>query len=361
MQLLKLIKLSQSLCVRLGIVTIALASPSLAVALPLSPGDRLEVSIPDDSYFSRAYEVNQDGELEVPYLGRLAVSELEPAQVEEKLSLMLIEKGFFLPETLLLSIQILQWAPVQVNVAGEVFRSGRVLINEPDEPQQTAISSETRQITGDYPPRRYLTTAIRAAGGVLPTADVKKILLLRSGQQAIIDLSGVFTGEPIEDVPLIAGDRIIVPTAERFQPELARPSQITPPGIKVFVSNLTVPATSNATSAIGNREEGITFPYGARFSQAVISTNCAGGTQVTNASRRATLVRVNRLTGKTTAFDRSIEDLLRDSNNEADNPLLMPRDGVACYDSAVTNIRDVFRTIGEILNPLNPLNRLFGL
>ncbi len=221
-----------------------------SLALPLSPGDRLEVSIPNEPYFSRAYEVNQNGELEVPYLGSIKVAALEPHEVSEKLSAALINNGFFPPDTLQLSVQILQWAPIQ----------------------------------------------------------------------------------------------IIVPAAGRFQPELMRPSLITPPGIKVFVSNLTVPASSNSTSAVGNDEEGITFPYGARFSQAAIAINCAGGTKAINAHRKAVLVRVNRLTGETTYLDRSVEDLLHNSHNDEDNPFLMPRDGVACYDSTLTNTRDVLKT-----------------
>ncbi len=340
-------------------IAIALGNISPAKALPLSPGDRLEVSIPDDKYFSRAYEVNQDGELEVPYIGSIVVKGLEPQEVREKLSQVLIEKGFFLRDTLVLSVQILRWAPVQVTVSGETFQPGRVLINEPRYPLKTAISLEARQITGNYPSRRYLTNAIRAAGGVRGTADVKKIILLRDGQETVFDLSGIFSGESVEDVPLIAGDRIIIPRAERFQPELVRPSQITLAGIKVFISNLTVPADSNASSATGNKEEGITFPYGARLSQAAVSGNCAGGSRATNALRRVLLTRVNRITGETTIFDRSIEDLLRDSQNDTDNPFLMPRDGVACYDSGVTNLREVFRTIGDIFNPIDVLLRIF--
>ena len=326
------------------------------MALPLSPGDRIEVSIPNDTYFARVYEVNQDGNLEIPYLGLLPVIGLEPLEVQEKLSEALIEKKFFPPNRLQLSIQVLIWAPVQVSVAGEVFQPGRILINDPNDPPAiTSISTDSRQVTGSYPVRRYLTVAVRAAGGVLPTADLTQVKLVRNNQEQIVDLSGIFAGSPITDIPLIAGDQVVVPPSDRFQPELMRPSQITPPGIKVFISNLTTPATSNATSAVGNQQEGITFPYGARFSQAVISANCAGGIVATNADRNAILIRVDPLSGKTTVVERKVEDLLRKSMTNEDNPLLLPRDGVACYDSDMTNTRDIFRSIAEFLNPLNPL------
>jgi len=321
------------------------------IALPLSPGDRIEVSIPNDTYFARVYEVNQDGNLEIPYLGLLPVVGLEPLEVQTKLSETLIEKKFFPPNRLQLSVQVLIWAPVQVSVAGAVFQPGRILINDPyDPPAITSISTDSRQVTGSYPVRRYLTVAIKAAGGVLPTADLTQVKLVRNNQEQIVDLSGIFAGSPITDIPLIAGDQVVVPPSDRFQPELMRPSQITPPGIKVFVSNLTTPATP-----VNNQQEGITFPYGARFSQAVISANCAGGIVATNADRNAILIRVDPLSGKTTVVERKVEDLLRNSTSNEDNPPLLPRDGVACYDSDMTNTRDIFRSIAEFLNPLNPL------
>lgn len=345
-------KLSCSLCV-IGIAIVAVFDASSSFALPLSPGDRLEVSIPNEEYFSRVYEVNEEGNLEIPYLGSMSVAGLEPAFVEDKLAYALVKKGFFPPNSLQMSIQVIEWSPITVNVAGELFQPGAIQINLPYYPEESAVSPNANQITGEFPYRRYLTDALEAAGGVLPTANIKEIRLIRDGKERVFDLSGALSGEPLQNIPLIAGDRIIVPAAERFQPELVRPSAITRPGIKVFVSNLTVPSTSNATSSINNMEEGITFPYGARFSQAVIATNCAGGIKSTNAKRRAILVRVDRLTGETKHLERKVEDLLRDSHNDDDNPLLMPRDSVACYDSTVTNIRDVFQFIGDVINPFN--------
>lgn len=339
----------------ISIVMMTIFNSSATSALPLSPGDRLEVSIPKETYFSRVYEVNEQGNLEIPYLGAMSVMGLETAHVERKLARALVNRGFFPPNTLQMTIQVIEWSPITVNVAGELFQPGAMLVNRPYYPEESAVSPDANQITGEFPYRRYLTDAIEAAGGVLPTANVKEIRLIRDGKERIFDLSGALTGESFENVPLVAGDRIIVPAAERFQAELVRPSAITRPGIKVFVSNLTIPSTSNATSSINNMEEGITFPYGARFSQAVIATNCAGGTKATNADRKAILVRVDRLTGETTHMERDVEDLLRDSHNNDDNPLLMPRDGVACYDSGVTNTRDIFLMLGDIINPLKNL------
>ncbi|MEL6439546.1 MAG: polysaccharide biosynthesis/export family protein [Cyanobacteria bacterium J06621_8] len=348
-------KLSHSVFFKLSLVSLSMCHGSSTLALPLSPGDRLEVSIPQETYFSRVYEVNEAGNLEIPYLGTMAVAGLEPASVEDKLEAALVEQKFFPPHTLQMTIQVLEWSPITVHVAGELFQPGAVQINLPFYPEASFTSPEANQITGEFPYRRYLTDAIKGGGGVLPTANIKEVRLIRNGQEQIFDVSGALTGKAFTNVPLIAGDRIIVPAAAGFQAELVRPSAITPPGIKVFVSNLTIPANNNASSSIDNQQEGITFPYGARFSHAAIATNCAGGIKVTNAKRKAILMRVDRLTGETTYLERSIEDLMRDSHHNDDNPLLMPRDGVACYDSTVTSVRDVFKALGDILIPFRLL------
>jgi polysaccharide export outer membrane protein len=164
-----------------------------------------------------------------------------------------------------------------------------------------------------------------------------------------VDLSGIFTGTPFEDVPLIAGDRVVVPDRGAIDPAIVRPSQITPVGVKIFISNLTVPATGNAVAAIGR--DATSFPYGSRFSQAVVSGNCAGGTLWANARRRAILVSTDPLSGKTRVLERPVEDLLRRSSSNDDNPYLMANDAVACYDSGFTNLRDVLGLIRDVVVP----------
>jgi polysaccharide biosynthesis/export protein len=320
-------------------------------ALPLSPGDRVQVIIPEGTEFAGSYIVNSDGALEFPYLGPVPVAGLEPEEAVQKISTALVSGNYFQKNFLKVNLQVLAWAPIQVKVQGAVFEPGRVLINPRP---QTGESKDDNVLPGDANQERYLAAALRAAGGVRPDADVKHIRLLRGSVEKTIDLSGMVTGEPVEDIPLVAQDQIIIPTTGSLQPYLARPSQITPPGIKVFVSNLTIPASSNSSSAVAGNTVGISLAYGARFSQAVMAANCAGGTQGINANRYATLVRTDRITGVTKNLDRPIEDILRNSTDES-NPLLFSGDGVACYDSTVTNTRDLFRTIAEIINPFGLL------
>jgi polysaccharide biosynthesis/export protein len=325
---------------------IALNTGSSVGALPLSPGDRIKITIPDGEEFNGIFEVNVNGELELPFIRAVPVSGLEPHQLQDVIYERLIQAGYFQPTYLKVSVNVVQWSPVEVFVSGSTFQPGRVLINEWSPAEQTVSPVA---MGGQGRTDRFLSVAIRSAGGVLPTADVSAIEMVRAGKRQLVDLTGVFTGEPFNDVPLIAGDQVVVPDSGQANPLIVRPSQITPVGVKIYISNLTVPATSNATSAIGR--DATSFPYGSRFSHAVVSGNCAGGTVLTNAYRRAVLVRVDTTTGAATTLDKGVEELLRRSSSNENNPYLMPNDAVACYDSAVVNFRDVLRILSEVVTP----------
>jgi polysaccharide export outer membrane protein len=317
-----------------------------AWGLPLSAGDRVKVTIPEGEEFSGIFEINLNGELELPYVRGLQVTGLEPQQVEQRIHQALVKQGYFQPSFLKVSVNVVQWAPVEVFVSGSTFQPGRVLINEWSDAEQTQAPV---QLSGQAPFKRFLSAAIRQAGGVTPTADVRSVELIRGDRRQKIDLSGIFTGEPFKDLPLIAGDRVVIPDAGTIDPMIVRPSQITPVGVKIFISNLTVPAAGNAVAGIGR--DATSFPYGSRFSQAVVSGNCAGGALWTNARRRAILVTTEPQTGKTRVLERNVEDLLRRSTDNRSNPYLMANDAVACYDSGVTNFRDVLGLIRDIVVP----------
>lgn len=331
-------------------------------ALPLSPGDRVRVltpvddELPNESNFriSGLYEVNLDGTLQIPFLEPQPAAGLETSQIERRLSELLVQKGFFLPSNLQLSVRVAQWAPIQVTVAGETFFPGRVLINSlPDSERNVQPRPRVAPdaVAGEYPPERYLSTALRVAGGLKPTADIRNIKLVRGTEERVIDLSGIINGQTVADVPLIAGDQVVVPKLALTQSELVRPSQVTPAQVGIFVSNLTSP------NARGGQL--INVEYGTRFSQAIINAGCAGGTRATNAKRRVTLVQTDRTSGQTKVLDRPVEDLLRKSTSEADNPFLMPQDSVVCYDSSVTNATGILRLVSDIFSPFFLIQRLF--
>jgi protein involved in polysaccharide export with SLBB domain len=320
---------------------------------PLSPGDRIRVTVADGEALSGIYEVDLNGTVRLPFLSPVAAAGSDTATLARALERALVADELYRVGHARVSIQPVLWAAIEVSVSGAVFEPGRVLVNHRSAEDR---AQQSTQASGDYPPERDLTAALRAAGGVRPDADLARVRLIRGADVLQVDLRGLLDGAATPLLVLAAGDRVVVPSSGQFQAELVRPSQITPPGVRVFLSNLTVPAASNSNAAV-NRDA-TRLPYGTRLLTATMAANCVGGTGATNARRYAVLVTRNPVNGRAEVLERSIEQLLREPAREALNPHLMPGDGVACYDSGVTNLRDLARGLSDVLIPLGLLGLL---
>jgi polysaccharide biosynthesis/export protein len=310
--------------------------------LPLSPGDLVRVSVEGDGPPTGSYKVNNDGVLSLTLVGDLQVTGLTAEDAEGDLNRLLVEKQIFQPGHAHASIRILDRGPARVEVSGAVFQPGQVVINE-QVPNDTDTVRETA--IGDHALGRTLSIALSHAAGVRPDADLSHITIEHDGETRVVDLTGVITGEATEDPMLAEGDRVTVPSRHCFQEALARPTPITPPGVKVFISNLSTPATNNAGAAVG--ADNTSLAYGTRMLQALVGANCVGGTQITNADRWAVLITTNPATGESEVVERRIEALVRRADRDAYNPVLMPGDALACYDSDVQNARDVLKSLGD--------------
>lgn len=312
----------------------------------LSPGDLLRIDLPRGDEFQGDYVISPSGYVRMPFLGDLPAAGMSTAQLETVVSRLLVEGDFYKPGFARASVSVLEWAPIQVSVSGAVFQSGDVLLNQRE---AADLASERLAAIGDVAFQRSLSSALFAAAGVRPDADVRNVVLVRNGKRRVFDMSGALNGGALDDPLLVAGDRIHVPSRGCFQMALARPSRITPPGIRVFMSNLTQPAASNAASAIG--QDATRLPYGTRFLQGLVSANCVGGIQATNARRWGVLISRNPITGESEVIARSIENLVRRANRDDFNPVLLPNDAIACYDSHITNVRDVIAMVSEVAAP----------
>jgi protein involved in polysaccharide export with SLBB domain len=314
--------------------------------LSLSPGDLVELYIEHGEGFNGKYVVDSQGRLNIPYLPPVDVRSQSLTMVTQQIELALIRNDIFQPANNLVTLRVLHWAEIEVTVSGAVFNPGRVRINArlPDQVLEQRVNA-----AGDHSSNRMLSEALRASSGIRPDAKLDQVILIREGWHVEVDLMGIFTGEKVNDIPLVYGDRVIVPSTGCFQQHLVRPSQITPKGFRVFMSNLIDSAGSNSNAAIGRFSSNI--PYGSRLLHAVVSANCAGGKQLTNAPRKVVLASRNPITGETQVVERSIELLMRQAHLERINPYLMPNDAIACYDSDVTNIRDAAKSITDVLLP----------
>lgn len=308
----------------------------------LSRGDLLDIRIIGDETFSHAYEVSQDGTVKLPFIGAVAAAGRSTAAVQDTISEQLVERGFY-QSAPGISVLVADFGSVRVGVAGAVFEPHAVELGLHGE----TIDTRRQDALGSSTEARSLSAALRAAGGIRPDADLSAVRVQRGGKTHVVDMRGAIDGMGFEDVMLIAGDQVVVPSRDCFQEELMVPSPVSPPGVSLFLSNLTQPATGNAPSAIGNDVRQV--PYGTRYLQAVINANCAGGAVATSGSRSAALLSRNPVTGVSVVIERRIENMMTRADRDEYDPYLLPGDAIACYDSAVTNLADIARVVGTVL------------
>lgn len=313
-----------------------------------STGDRFNVQVPGAPEFSGDFVVNADGRVILPFAGEIPVRGVTNDQLTKDIEHALIKAKLFEAQGFKIAVRPVLYAPINVTVSGAVFLRGRFTINSP--PPSAGGDTKALTKTGDSPLDRFVGAAIRAANGVRPDADLTNVRLTRGGKSYSLNWAGAITGEPVDDVPLLDGDHVHISESTCFQSALVRPSQITLGGIHVFMSNLTQPALHNSGSAINKDSTGL--PYGTRLLAGVVAANCVGGSLASNAGRYAILITRNPKTMETEVVQRSIEELVLSPGRDSINPYLMPDDAIACYDSAVTDTREVANTISSILSPL---------
>ena len=314
----------------------------------ITKGDVLRIFFQGMSQHDGLYQVNANEELELPFAPSLSVKGQSRKSLSRLIERELVRLKWFYDDTVKVDVSLVRMASVDVAVFGAVFNPGRVSINnQPIQKQEDAI----QQVSGAHSNGRDIVAALLAAGGVRPDANLTEIYVKRGKQVTHIPLQHLLTGVDFTSTPsLINGDIVLVKTSGYENAQLIKPSQITPPGMRVFMSNLTAPALTNAQSAIG--ADSTRLPYGSSLLDSAISANCVGGTHQANASRSIILVTHNHGSKKQIVIQRSINTLLANSSNSSVNPYMMPNDGVACYDSRFTNFRDVARGIVEIVSPL---------
>lgn len=321
----------------------------------ICPGDEIKLSVLDAEELHGIYTITAQGRLELPFIDSIRVAGMTSVQLTKHLETTLVTNKWFYHGFARVSASIVRLAPVQVSVMGAVFNPGRVTVNQRplDAPQQTLYQS-----AGDYELGRDLTAALRAAGGVRPDAKLDEIYLKRAGISYRLDLSALLEGDENSFTPaLMAGDQIIVASTGHEDTQLIRTSQITPAGMRVFMSNLTAPAMDNANSAIGN--DSTRLPYGVTLLESAVAANCIGGAQSTNATRSVVLITRHHGDHAPVVIKRKIDELLGHAADNGINPYMMPNDAIACYDSRFTNFRDVARGFSEILAPIFITGRLF--
>lgn len=313
----------------------------------IGPGDRMKLSVAGDAdTLTGSYVVAANGRLTIPYLGEIVAAGRLVNAVEAEVRARLINAVLVRDVAGGVKLTQVEAAGVQVSVEGAVFEPG--LVRAGERAADSRATTVDHPAAGDFNSGRSLSSALRAAGGIRPDAAAQSVYLVRGDRYAVIDVTPAFTGGVPADPQLAAGDRIIVPTAGCFQADYVRPSSVTAPGVRVYLSNLSRPASSNSASAIN--KDSTSFPYGTRMLQGLVAANCVGGSAM-NAGRKAVLISRNPLTGRSVVIARSVEGLVRGADRDDLNPMLMPGDAMACYDSDAMTFVDALTLAGNLLGP----------
>lgn len=316
----------------------------------IAPGDRLRLHIAgDDATITGVYVVGEDGALRLPLLAPVAVAGLDETQLRRAVATALVAAQVVQPVAGSVDVRLIESAGVSVSVDGAVFDAGTLRVGERS--AESRVGQREGPASGDANNARTLSAALRAAGGVRPDADVTRVYLARGDRWTTIDFSGAVAGSGITDVVLAAGDHISVGSTGCFHAALVRPTAITTPGIRVFMSDLARPAASNAQSAVG--KDSTSLPYGTRMLQGLVAMNCVGGSAM-NAGRRAVLISRNPINGQSIVVERRVEVLVRAAGRDAIDPYLMPGDALACYDSRTMNFADVVSLVSSAINTITP-------
>ncbi|BCZ79599.1 capsular polysaccharide transporter [Paraburkholderia terrae] len=112
------------------------------------------------------FVIDQDGNLDFPYVGPIHVEGLKPEQVQRRLAVALAQV-FVKPQV---TVRVASFRAKQIYVDGEVHAPGALPLN-------------------DIPMTLY--DAVNRAGGFASTADQSRMVLVRGGRSYSVDLTGM--------------------------------------------------------------------------------------------------------------------------------------------------------------------------
>ncbi len=233
--------------------------------------------------------------------------------------------------------------PLNVAIVGEVNRPGTYTISGEDvSATGEAQNLNTANTGGAIVGLPTVTRAIKIAGGITPTADIRQVQVLRqrkNGTQQIIDVNLwelLENGNLNEDVLLQQGDTIVVQTATNIDlaeaPRLATAS-FSPNRIQVNI--------------VGEIQEPgmVELPPNASLNQAIL---VAGGFNNTRAEKDE--VELIRLNPNGTVSRQTIPIDFAQGLDEGTNPILRNNDVIVVGRTRLARFGDRVSPIGQVTN-----------
>lgn len=224
--------------------------PTTEAAYTLGAGDRLRVDLFQAPQYSGEQDVQIDGTLNLPLVGKISVKGLTLDQATATLA---SAYARYLRRPAV-TLSLLQRRPIQIGVAGEVNRPGTYTV---------PINAEASQ-----QPR--VTQLIEAAGGITQIADLRQVQIRRpspTGGEQIIPVNLwelIQSGNLGYDVTLRDGDTIFVPetsvnlaeapllNSTSFSGDVNQPVNISIVGEVYRPGTYTVTGNNNRANEAGN-------------------------------------------------------------------------------------------------------------
>jgi polysaccharide export outer membrane protein len=155
----------------------------------LGPGDVFLLQIVGEKDLPQEYQVDSDGEVDIPYAHRVHVGGLEPQEVAAYVRKKLIKAGVLTDPSVIVRVE--QWNSKHITILGQVQKPGSI-------PFSNGIS---------------LIQAISMAGGFNAVAKTDRVNLTRktkTGTESVVISVDAITDGISPDIPLQAGDQIYV-------------------------------------------------------------------------------------------------------------------------------------------------------
>lgn len=251
----------------LGLLGLPTAAAAASEPYQLGVGDVIQVDVFQEADLSDSYLIGDDGTIEMPLLGVVQASGMSVEALDEQITIALGERFIVNPQV---TVQVEQFKSQSVQVLGEVNEPGvyyltgattleellamaggikadrstreALIKNERDDSiPQRVVNLETLRVSaedavylrggdvvyilqgqivsvngqvkspGDIPFREGMTVldALSAAGGLLPTANIRRVTLKRDEEYISINVRRV-NRQKEEDLPLLSGDKLII-------------------------------------------------------------------------------------------------------------------------------------------------------
>lgn len=178
----------------------------------LGPSDVVEASIPGRTDFTTRARIDENGVIQLPYLGRLAASGRTSEQLAHEIAQALRDGGFF--SNPVVTVEIVSFASKYVTVLGDVTTPGLIPIDRP----------------------YRLSEIIAKVGGVRDTGADYVVLRPLNGHEQRITIESLGRGDLAKDPFVAPGDKIFCPKADVFYVS----GQVNQPGTYALTAGMTL-------------------------------------------------------------------------------------------------------------------------